>query len=109
MTNKVKTTNQSTFGDDVISAEQPVLVDFYADWCGPCKVIGPIVEELANEYDGKIDVRKVNVDDNAELTRQLGIRGIPTLILFKDGQPAETVVGVVSKSVLADVIDRHAA
>ena len=109
MTNKVQTTNQSTFGDDVISAEQPVLVDFYADWCGPCKVIGPVVEELANEYDGKIDVRKVNVDDNAELTRQLGIRGIPTLILFKDGQPAETVVGVVSKSALADVIDRHAA
>ncbi len=109
MTNKVQTTNQNTFDDDVISAEQPVLVDFYADWCGPCKVIGPIVEELANEYDGKIDVRKVNVDDNAELTRQLGIRGIPTLILFKDGQPAETVVGVVSKSALADVIDRHAA
>ncbi len=82
MTNKVQTTNQRTFGDDVISAEQPVLVDFYADWCGPCKVIGPVVEELANEYDGKIDVRKVNVDDNAELIRQLGIRGIPTLILF---------------------------
>ena len=109
MTNKVQTTNQSTFGEDVISAEQPVLVDFYADWCGPCKVIGPVVEELANEYDGKIDVRKVNVDDNAELTRQLGIRGIPTLILFKDGKPAETVVGLVSKSALAEVIDRHAA
>ncbi len=109
MTNKVQTTNQSTFGNDVISAEQPVLVDFYADWCGPCKVIGPIVEELANEYEGKIDVRKVNVDDNADLAGQLGIRGIPTLILFKDGQPAETVVGVVSKSALADLIDRHAA
>lgn len=109
MTNKVQTTNQSTFGDDVISAEQLVLVDFYADWCGPCKVIGPVVEELANEYDGKIDVRKINVDDNAELIRQLGIRGIPTLILFKDGQPAETVVGVVSKSALTDLIDRHAA
>ncbi len=109
MTNKVQTTNQSTFGDDVISAEQPVLVDFYADGCGPCKAIGPVVEELANDYDGKIDVRKVNVDDNAELIRQLGIRGIPTLILFKEGQPAETVVGVVSKSALTDLIDRHAA
>ena len=109
MTNKVQTTNQSTFGNDVISAEQPVLVDFYADWCGPCKAIGPIVEELANEYDGKIDVRKVNIDDNPELASQLGIRGIPTLILFKDGKPAETVVGLVSKSALADVIDRHAA
>jgi thioredoxin 1 len=84
-------------------------VDFYADWCGPCKAIGPIVEELANEYHGKIQVRKVNIDDNPELASQLGIRGIPTLILFKDGKPAETVVGLVSKSALADVIDRHAA
>ena len=109
MTNKVQTTNESTFGDDVISAERPVLVDFYADWCGPCKSIGPIVEELANEYDGKLDVRKVDVDDNPGLAGQLGIRGIPTLILFKDGQPVETVVGLVSKSTLADVIDRHAA
>lgn len=84
-------------------------MDFYADWCGPCKAIGPIVEELANEYHGKIQVRKVNIDDNPELASQLGIRGIPTLILFKDGKPAETVVGLVSKSALADVIDRHAA
>lgn len=109
MTNKVQPTNESTFGDDVISAEQPVLVDFYADWCGPCKSIGPIVEELANEYDGKLDVRKVDVDDNPGLASQLGIRGIPTLILFKDGQPVETVVGLVSKSALIDVIDRYAA
>ena len=109
MANKVLTTNESTFGDDVISAEQPVLVDFYADWCGPCKSIGPIVEELANEYDGKLDVRKVDVDDNPGLASQLGIRGIPTLILFKDGQPVETVVGLVSKSTLTDVIDRYAA
>ncbi len=109
MTNKVQPTNESTFGDDVISAEQPVLVDFYADWCGPCKSIGPIVEELANEYDGKLDVRKVDVDDNPGLASQLGIRGIPTLILFKDGQPVETVVGLVSKSALTDVIDRYAA
>ena len=84
-------------------------MDFYADWCGPCKAIGPIVEELANEYHGKIQVRKVNIDDFPELASQLGIRGIPTLILFKDGKPAETVVGLVSKSALADVIDRHAA
>ncbi len=109
MTNKVQTTNQSTFGDDVISAKQPVLVDFYADWCAPCKAIGPIVEELANKYDGKLDVRKVDIDDNPGLASQLGIRSIPTLILFKDGQPVETVVGLVSKSTLADVIDRHAA
>ncbi len=109
MTNKVQTTNQSTFGDDVISAKQPVLVDFYADWCAPCKAIGPIVEELANKYDGKLDVRKVDIDDNPGLASQLGIRSIPTLILFKNGQPVETVVGLVSKSTLADVIGRHAA
>ncbi len=109
MTNQVQTTNRDTFEHDVISSDRPVLVDFYADWCGPCRVIGPIVEELATEYDGKIDVRKVNVDDNPELTGRFGIRGIPTLILFKDGEPAETVVGVVTKSALADVIDRYAA
>ncbi len=109
MTKQVQTTNRDAFEQDVISSDRPVLVDFYADWCGPCRVIGPIVEELANEYEGKIDVRKVNVDDNPELTRQFGIRGIPTLILFKDGEPAETVVGVVTKSALAVVIDRYAA
>lgn len=109
MTNQVQTTNRDAFDQDVISSERPVLVDFYADWCGPCRVIGPIVEELATEYDGKINVRKVNVDDNPELAGQFGIRGIPTLILFKDGEPAETVVGVVTKSALAEVIDRHAA
>ena len=109
MTNQVQTTNRDTFEQDVISSDRPVLVDFYADWCGPCRVIGPIVEELATEYDGQIDVRKVNVDDNPELTGRFGIRGIPTLILFKDGEPAETVVGAVTKSALAEVIDRHAA
>ena len=108
MTNQVQTTNRDTFEQDVISSDRPVLVDFYADWCGPCRVIGPIVEELATEYDGQIAFRKVNVDDNPELTGQFGIRGIPTLILFKDGEPAETVVGVVTKSALAEVIDRHA-
>ena len=108
MSGKVETTSQSTFQHDVVSAEQPVLVDFYADWCGPCKVVGPIVEELASEYEGKIDFRKVDVDDHPDLTGQFGIRGIPTLILFKDGEPVETLVGVVTKSALVDVIDRYA-
>ena len=109
MTNKVKPIDATAFEQDVIASDRPVLVDFYADWCGPCKAIAPIVEELANEYESQIDVRKVNVDDNAEIAAQFGIRSIPTLILFKDGEAAESVIGAVTKSVLAEVIDRHAA
>ncbi len=105
----VTTTSQETFKDDVLGAERPVLVDFYADWCGPCKIIGPIVEDLASDYEGRVDVRKVDVDDNSNLTTHFGIRGIPTLMLFKNGEPVETVVGVTSKTELANVLDRHVA
>ena len=105
----VATTSQDTFKDDVLAAERPVLVDFYADWCGPCKTIGPIVEDLASDYEGRVDVRKVDVDDNSNLTTHFGIRGIPTLMLFKNGEPVETVVGVTSKTELANVLDRHVA
>ena len=105
----VTTTSQETFKDDVLGAELPVLVDFYADWCGPCKTIGPIVEDLAGDYEGRVDVRKVDVDDNSNLTSHFGIRGIPTLMLFKNGEPVETVVGVTSKTELANVLDRHVA
>lgn len=108
MTNQVKTTDQATFDSDVLAAKRPVLVDFYADWCGPCKAIAPIVEDLAAEHGEKIDFRKVDVDSNPGLAGQLGIRGIPTLILFKDGKPAQTVVGAVSKSALVEVIEQHA-
>ncbi len=108
MSNVTKT-SQDTFKDDVLGAERPVLVDFYADWCGPCKTIGPIVEDLAGDYEGRVDVRKVDVDDNSNLTTHFGIRGIPTLMLFKNGEPVETVVGVTSKTELANVLDRHVA
>lgn len=108
MSNVTKT-SQETFKDDVLDAERPVLVDFYADWCGPCKIIGPIVEDLASDYEGRVDVRKVDVDDNSNLTTHFGIRGIPTLMLFKNGEPIETVVGVTSKTELANVLDRHVA
>jgi thioredoxin 1 len=108
MTEQVKSLNQDSF-DEVTSSERPVLVDFYADWCGPCKAIAPIVEELASEYADQIDVRKVDVDSNPELAGQFGIRGIPTLLLFKDGKPVETVVGSVAKSALARLINKHAA
>lgn len=109
MTQVVKKTNQENFDQDVLSASQPVLVDFYADWCGPCKAIAPVVEDLATAYDGKVEFRKVDVDSNHELSTQFGIRGIPTLVLFKDGNPVETVVGNVSRQALVDVIDQHSA
>ena len=109
MTTKVKAVTTQTFDQDVVQAERPVLVDFYADWCGPCKFVGPIVEDIAGEYAGQIDVRKIDVDENPELASRYGVRSIPTLVLFKDGEPQETVIGAVPKSQLTEVIDRHAA
>ncbi len=108
MTNEVRTVTKENFEQDVLQSKRPVLVDFYADWCGPCKVVGPIVEELGNDYVGRVDVRKVDVDSNPELAGQYGVRGIPTLILFKEGVAQDTIVGAVPKSQLTEVIDRHA-
>jgi thioredoxin 1 len=107
MTTQVRKISTDAFGE-VTSSQRPVLVDFYADWCGPCKAIAPMVEELANEYADALDVRKVDVDRDPQLAGQFGIRGIPTLILFKHGVPVKTVVGSVSKAVLAEAIERHA-
>ncbi len=109
MTNKVRAVTKENFEQDVLQSKRPVLVDFYADWCGPCKVVGPIVEELGNDYAGRVDVRKVDVDSNPELAGQYGVRGIPTLILFKEGIAQDTIVGAVPKSQLTEVIDRHVA
>jgi thioredoxin 1 len=106
---EVKVVTHENFENEVIQAQGPVLVDFYADWCGPCKVIGPVVEELADEYAGKANVRKVDVDVSQEIAGRYGVRGIPTLMVFKDGEVRETVVGAVSKSELAAVLERHAA
>ncbi len=107
MSSSVKNTNQGNFDNDVVNAPRPVLVDFYADWCGPCKAIAPVVEDLASEYDGRVEFKKVDVDDNPELAKQLGIRSIPTLVLFKDGHPVDTVIGNVSRSQLSDAINQH--
>jgi thioredoxin 1 len=92
--------NDANF-DQTISSEKPVLVDFWAEWCGPCKMIGPVVEELAGEYDGKAVIGKLNVDENPEVTARFGIRSIPTLLVFKGGQIVDKQVGAVPKSVLA--------
>ena len=108
MTTQVQALSQATFDREVSATGRPVLVDFHADWCGPCKAIAPVVAELADEYDGQVEVRKVDVDENASLASRFGVRSIPTLILFKDGEPAETIVGAVGKSALKELIERHA-
>jgi thioredoxin 1 len=96
----------ATFTEEVLNSEQPVLVDFWADWCGPCKMVAPVVEELAAEYDGKLKVTKVDVDSSPLTAGTYGIRSIPTLLIFKDGKPVNQVVGAVPKQVLQEKIDQ---
>mgnify|MGYP003580716634 FL=1 len=91
--------NDANF-DQIINSDKPVLVDFWAEWCGPCKMIGPVVEELANDYDGKAVIGKLNVDENPNVTARFGVRNIPTLLVFKRGQIVDKQVGAVPKSVL---------
>jgi len=91
--------------DDIIKSDKPILVDFWAEWCGPCKMIGPIVEEMAGEYDGKAVIGKVDVDTNPEVSAKFGIRSIPTLLYFKDGEIVDKQVGAVPKAILAQKLD----
>ncbi len=102
---KVKQVSDAEF-DSVISSEQPSLVDFWAPWCGPCKAIGPVVEDLAEEYDGKVTILKMNVDDNPATPGKFGIRAIPTLILFKSGEVVDQITGAVGKTQLVDLIKK---
>lgn len=97
----------ASFEADVIKSDIPVLVDFWAEWCGPCRMIAPVLEDLANEYTGKIKIVKVNVDENSVSAATYGVRGIPTLLLFKNGQVVDTKVGALPKGQLAAFIDSN--
>ena len=95
-----------SFTNEVLNSELPVLVDFWAEWCGPCKMVSPIVEELSNEYNGKIKVAKLDVDSNPQTATNYGIRGIPTLLMFKDGSAVDQIVGAVPKAQIAERLDK---
>ena len=109
MANTVEITD-STFRDEVVNSDVPVVIDFWAEWCGPCKMIAPIVEELAGEYEGKVKFAKMDVDSNPQTPMQFGIRGIPTLLIFNGGEtPVDQVVGAVPKSMLKKRVDEALA
>jgi thioredoxin 1 len=99
--------SDASFDADVLKADRPVLVDYWAEWCGPCRAIAPILDEVSRDYDGRLRVAKMNVDDNREVPAKFGIRGIPTLMLFKNGQLAATKVGALSKAQLTSFLDGH--
>jgi thioredoxin 1 len=105
----IKHVTDASFEADVLKSTHPILVDYWAEWCGPCKMIAPILDEVSASYQGKLNIAKMNVDENREIPAKFGIRGIPTLMLFKDGQLAATKVGALSKAQLIAFIDQQLA
>ena len=107
VSDKIVHVTDDDFETEVLKSSEPVLVDYWAEWCGPCKMIAPVLDEIAHEYDGRVKIAKLNIDDNPNTPPRYGIRGIPTLMLFKDGEVEATKVGAVSKSQLTAFIDSN--
>jgi thioredoxin 1 len=107
MSEQIVHVTDDSFESEVLKSNQPVLIDYWAEWCGPCKMIAPVLDDIASEYDGKLKVVKLNIDENPNTPPRYGIRGIPTLMLFKDGEVEATKVGAVSKSQLVAFIDSN--
>ncbi|HXO99582.1 MAG TPA: thioredoxin TrxA [Luteibacter sp.] len=106
MSDKITHTSDSAFQQEVLESDTPVLLDFWAEWCGPCKAIGPVLDQLADQYDGKLKIVKLNIDENQQTPRQFGVRGIPTLMIFKNGKVEATQIGAVGKSQLDQMIQK---
>ncbi len=107
MSGNIVHTSDATFESDVLKSDLPVLLDFWAEWCGPCKAIAPILEDIAKDYQGRVRIAKLNIDDNRQTPVKYGVRGIPTLILFKNGAPEAQQVGLVGKSKISALLDQH--
>ena len=105
MSENVKEITSINFNDEVLKSDTPVLVDFWAEWCGPCRAIGPVVDEIANDYNGKVSVGKLNVDNENQLAMQYGVRSIPALLIFNNGTVVNQIVGAVPKNRITDILD----